>query len=309
MLLDNVSSIEMLDLFLNSRISLILRQLSSFSTSTESVSEHFRRFIHTFSSTLKQIANIFLPQEDSQQQQTRGSDLALIKQNIPPYTTTSTNNNINTSCSLFESCLELLQKRTLISCQTPQSLDGSNFNLSSGLYSEKTNVHLIFRHLPASVQHYTPILNTANSTKSKSQLNKALILEKSQSWLTLLLQEAHSEIGKVLVHVTSALNLSNVRKEVLIAISLVEEEDSSSPIVQLTTGENGSAATSTAPPPSKANSSLNVVPQTLRRKASAILQQSQLPSRVFTTFGWKDVKKNEESGRVQLAHHRPTPFF
>ncbi|TPX31408.1 hypothetical protein SmJEL517_g05227 [Synchytrium microbalum] len=127
----------------------------------------------------------------------------------PPGTPSSTPIGL----SLLETCVRKLTSTT------KTTLDAQHSALS-GLYSEKTNLHILFRHLPPAVQSFVPYLHLPNpsSIVPESEVRKLVA-----ACIERLMKEVNDGAYQVLkTRVGSGIRLSQVRQSVLDKISSIE---------------------------------------------------------------------------------------
>jgi hypothetical protein len=95
---------------------------------------------------------------------------------------------------------------------TPSSVSKDGSNIISALYSEKTNVHIIFRHLPPAIQNHIPPLHSGISSEAVSV---EWFKEAMQAWLDEIAKKIHDFAMQILQNVDSATKLSSIRKALI----------------------------------------------------------------------------------------------
>eukprot|EP00842_Homolaphlyctis_polyrhiza_P004829 jgi/Hompol1/5347/HPOL_004355-RA len=105
-----------------------------------------------------------------------------------------------------------------------QGSSADSERLVSSLYSEKANMHIIFRHLPQSIQHYSPVLNLGKSNIS-SALTNSDVQTVTRAWLSGVIAVVNGAAHKLLESVVSGVLLARIRKSVLVHIHHIEFGD------------------------------------------------------------------------------------
>ncbi|KAJ3330642.1 Golgi transport complex subunit 1 [Blyttiomyces sp. JEL0837] len=85
----------------------------------------------------------------------------------------------------------------------------------SGLYSGKTNVHLILRHLPSSITSSIAIFNLGRST---DLVTNSILHEEIRKWIDVTISESDAGIRQVISNVNSGKVLAAIRSQVIKAI-------------------------------------------------------------------------------------------
>ncbi|KAG9298438.1 hypothetical protein G9A89_008702 [Geosiphon pyriformis] len=128
--------------------------------------------------------------------------------------------------SLFESYLYQLQQGFTIQEDTnPKSvaLMSSRESRSSltRLYSPSTNIHLLIRYLPESIQTFTPFLHTSGT---RGQFPQEDIRMRMNLWTDLVVEEFSQKLGSLLKKFPSATDLHELRN---IIWEILKEDESS----------------------------------------------------------------------------------
>ncbi|KAJ3193654.1 Golgi transport complex subunit 1 [Irineochytrium annulatum] len=197
MLLEKSSPREALDLLLNLRQSAAIEMLDRFDSNGADIVQVLANVIKTLQWTLLQIAQIFMPNLKSE---SAGRIRCL-------------------PTSLLDSCIKAIEERRIDRGDTFGGAPTSS-NIITRLYSEKTNIHVIFRHLPASIQSHVPFINI---TGQVGTLTGKLVQEYVNRWVVETLKRLQDGIFKVLRVATSGQQLAGVRKSVVAIIGAVEQ--------------------------------------------------------------------------------------
>ncbi|KAI8813485.1 hypothetical protein BJ742DRAFT_431862 [Cladochytrium replicatum] len=93
--------------------------------------------------------------------------------------------------SLIEQCISSLETRPdaptpNARSPTPTGPSTTSHSFLADLYSDKTNVHLIFRHLPSNIRTYVPHINTGRIASSPVLLQRTVVQKHVKTWLTSL---------------------------------------------------------------------------------------------------------------------------
>ncbi|KAJ3386695.1 Golgi transport complex subunit 1 [Lobulomyces angularis] len=195
MLLDTSTLKQLLEKVLCVRKNAILETLDSYRTSESSIADHFKRVVHIITITIKQLSNIFLHRKIPQDARAEKIE------------------------SVIEAYISSLQQKI------------ENTNIITGLYSERTNIHIVFKYLPHRIQNHTPFFNVALPNQP---LTQDMILEMLKNFLSQILVECKSNISKILDFVESGKDLFDLRKALLCEISLIQNEANNMEIVNST---------------------------------------------------------------------------
>ncbi|KAJ3088095.1 Golgi transport complex subunit 1 [Quaeritorhiza haematococci] len=219
MLLDNSTPRAALDKFLGTRKVAIVEYLANFEKTTTILSEHLRQVVKLVDATLRQVAQVFI-QPQSPQQAHRSP--------LPgAHSASNSNDERGEPMSLFETYIHSLRKREPLDPSRSgrngiigdgSTGGGSSTNLITGLYSETANVHIVFRHLPSSVQNYTPFLNVGIGSATGRDLTQAVVREAVTAWLKEVAEELRKGGYGALKTVDAGATLAAVQKSVLEAI-------------------------------------------------------------------------------------------
>ncbi|KAI9207052.1 uncharacterized protein BJ171DRAFT_579404 [Polychytrium aggregatum] len=199
MLLNHTSIKETLHQFLALRAEVILGAVGKYESSTQSVSDHVIAAVRAIEATLGQVVDIFM-----------ASSSPL----VPPSPLTPA---ISPLLLKSPAALSLLETNILMLQRKLARDDSLSQTSISALFSEKTNIHMVFRHLPQSIQTHTPLLNYGTSS---GELREDQIREIVQRWIAALTQSLAGPLCQLLGFVESATNLAIARGNVL---SLMQE--------------------------------------------------------------------------------------
>ncbi|KAI9332678.1 hypothetical protein BDR26DRAFT_921664 [Obelidium mucronatum] len=187
MLLERISSKHVLGAFLAHRKLAMSETLKAYSStkSSTSISDLLTRLTNVLQITLFQVAIIFSPLEQQQQ-------------------------------SLLESTIASI-------CKTPTPSDSGAIPINSmyHLYSEKTNMHVVFRHLPIVIQNHVPLFVSDKTAISKDAIRTLL-----DAWLLDVTNEVKIGVFNVLSHVSVGSQLATIRETLLKSLSEFERADS-----------------------------------------------------------------------------------
>ncbi|KAJ3293419.1 Golgi transport complex subunit 1 [Rhizoclosmatium sp. JEL0117] len=107
--------------------------------------------------------------------------------------------------------------------QRPSSDSGSIApNSLYSLYSEKSNMHVIFRHLPPAIQNHIPLFISGGP---QNQLGKDFVKQSLDAWLVEVMKEIKSGVSDVLKHINTGSQLATIRESLLNSISEFEKAD------------------------------------------------------------------------------------
>ncbi|RKO84021.1 hypothetical protein BDK51DRAFT_47052 [Blyttiomyces helicus] len=208
MLLSNATPKGALEKLLEMRKSAVFDLLHSFEKNSNTIAAHFCNVIHLVESTLRHVANIFLVDSTPRRRPSTVAPAA-----APP-----------TAHSLPP--VSLLAARINSLMQRPGQVDAKSATTPpadhqiANLYSEKTNVHVIFRHLPPSIQTFTPYLNAG--TAAGGALTSELVRRTVRAWLDGVALELRVGAGELLAHIASGKTLAAVRSTVLELVRKIE---------------------------------------------------------------------------------------
>ncbi|CAG8451705.1 3524_t:CDS:10, partial [Ambispora leptoticha] len=184
MLLDDVTMKDVFRIFLEMRKSSLLQILNKSEKDSLSLLERLRDMIRIVRATIFQIGLVFMRTGNEK--------------------------------SLFESYLHQLQQGFTIqedniqSAVTVMSPRESKSSLTR-LYSPSTNIHLLIRYLPESIQTFTPFLHT---TGTRGQFPQEDIRMHTNHWVDLVVEEFRGKLGSLLANFTSVTDLYELRKAV-----------------------------------------------------------------------------------------------
>ncbi|ORX84964.1 hypothetical protein BCR32DRAFT_291026 [Anaeromyces robustus] len=184
MLLHNVSINDALKIFLEKRRQGIMEFLSSYKTISTTLSEHLCELIKMIKITLAHIEQTFIPDE-------------------------------TTNISLLEIYLRDLQKGLQKSDNENERNVYQKSQFIIGLYSEKTNIHIIYRYLPEIIQKYAPLFHSQLNKQSNDKYDQAYFNDIYNNWINQLVQEIQKECQILLQQISSGENISNIRKNIV----------------------------------------------------------------------------------------------
>jgi len=187
MLLQNVSINDVLKIFLEKRKQGIMEFLSSYKTITTTLSEHLCELIKMIKITMLHIQQTFISDELS-------------------------------GISLLESYLRDLQKGLQKSDNDNERNIYQKGQFIISLYSEKTNIHIIYRYLPEIIQKYAPLFHSRLSKQPEIN-DKSYIEEIFNTWTNQLNQDIKKECKVLLQQISSGENISNIRKNIVILLN------------------------------------------------------------------------------------------
>ncbi|CAJ0867774.1 8044_t:CDS:10 [Entrophospora sp. SA101] len=188
MLLDDITKKDVFHMFLDRRTFVLMEILENSSTKNLKVLvQQFKEMINVIKNTVYSIGMVFIQ------------------------------NNYDDK-SLFESYLEQLQKGFTIynestTIQSPVSMVSprdSKMSLTR-LYSPSTNIHLLLRYLPESIQTFTPSLLL---TGQKGQFSQDDIKNKINIWLDHIIENFQYKLIFILDNVSSAKELNELRNHI-----------------------------------------------------------------------------------------------
>lgn len=188
MLLHNISINDVLKIFLEKRKQGIMEFLSSYKTITTTLSEHLCELIKMIKITMLHIQQTFIPNETS-------------------------------DISLLEIYLRDLQKGFQKNENDNERTIYQKGQFIIGLYSEKTNIHIIYRYLPEIIQKYAPLFHSQLNKQSDNKCNQIYIQEVFSSWINQLNQEIQKECNVLLQQISSGENISNIRRNIVMLLN------------------------------------------------------------------------------------------
>jgi len=188
MLLHNVSINDVLKIFLEKRKQGIMEFLSSYKTITTTLSEHLCELIKMIKITMLHIQQTFIP-------------------------------NNSSDISLLETYLRDLQKGLQINENDNERTLYQKGQFIIGLYSEKTNIHIIYRYLPEIIQKYAPLFHSQLNKQSVNKCDQACIQEEFSHWINQLNQDIQKECTVLLQQISSGENISNIRKTIVMLLN------------------------------------------------------------------------------------------
>jgi len=195
MLLDDVTKKDVFQLCLDGRTSVLLQLLEKSTTKdVKSLTEQFKEMIHIIRSTVFHVGLVFIRTGDE--------------------------------LSLFESYLHQLQQGFSVNednIQTPSSgMSPCDSKVSlTRLYSPSTNIHLLMRYLPESIQTFTPFLHMSGPRGNFTQDD---ICERMNGWLDYIVQSFQAKLGILLSKVIYARDLNELRKNIW---NILKDDESS----------------------------------------------------------------------------------
>ncbi|OUM69629.1 hypothetical protein PIROE2DRAFT_57343 [Piromyces sp. E2] len=162
--------------------------LSSYKTITTTLSEHLCELIKMIKITMLHIQQTFIPSESS-------------------------------NISLLESYLRNLQKGLQKSDNESERNIYQKGQFIISLYSEKTNIHIIYRYLPEIIQKYAPLFHSQLNKDVESKNNQDYINNLINTWINQLNQDIQKECKILLQQISSGENISNIRKNIVQLLS------------------------------------------------------------------------------------------
>ncbi|KAJ3417294.1 Golgi transport complex subunit 1 [Chytridiales sp. JEL 0842] len=200
MLLEKKTQREAMQCLLDARKASLTRTLKSFAKTSSTVSVLLKELTHLVHWTLRQISAIFKPST---------------------HTTSTLNASSNGAqpIGLLENALRQLNPT--------KNRDGSTHSTShsattiTSLYSEKTNVHVIFRYLPSNVQNHAFYFN---DTDVNGLVTDSVIRTTMQAWVEMMSKEMKAELFSILQHTDSGKQLEKIRDMMLTLVSDYEHE-------------------------------------------------------------------------------------
>ncbi|CAG8512875.1 3968_t:CDS:10 [Gigaspora rosea] len=202
MLLDDVTKKDVFRKCLDMRTSALIQILEkSEAKDTKSMVEQFREMIRLIRGTVYHVGSVFISAVNEQ--------------------------------SLYESYLHQLQQGFTVyedSAQPSPVLMSPRDSKASltRLYSPSTNIHLLVRYLPESIQTFTPFLHLSGT---RGQLIQEDITTRMNLWVDQIVEQFHEKLNALLSKITCAKELHELRKiiwEFLKEDELVKEENQSS---------------------------------------------------------------------------------
>ncbi|CAG8749565.1 27626_t:CDS:10, partial [Dentiscutata erythropus] len=201
MLLDDVTKKDVFRKCLDMRTSALIQILEkSEAKDTKSMVEQFKEMIRLIRGTVYHVGSVFISADNEQ--------------------------------SLFESYLHQLQQGFTIyedSAQPSPALMSPRDSKASltRLYSPSTNIHLLVRYLPESIQTFTPFLHMSGT---RGQLSQDDITTRMNLWVDQIVEQFHEKLDTLLSKVPCAKELHELRKiiwEILREDECIKEENQS----------------------------------------------------------------------------------
>ncbi|CAG8481680.1 12237_t:CDS:2 [Racocetra fulgida] len=202
MLLDDVTKKDVFRKCLDMRTSALIQILEKSETKdTKSMVEQFKEMIRLIRGTVYHVGSVFISVDNEQ--------------------------------SLFESCLHQLQQGFTVyedSAQPSPALVSPRDSKASltRLYSPSTNIHLLVRYLPESIQTFTPFLHVSGT---RGQLSQEDITARMNLWIDQIVEQFHEKLDSLLSKVPCARELHELRRtiwEILKEDECVKDKDQSS---------------------------------------------------------------------------------
>ncbi|CAG8760201.1 9406_t:CDS:2, partial [Racocetra persica] len=202
MLLDDVTKKDVFRKCLDMRTSALIQILEKSETKdTKSMVEQFKEMIRLIRGTVYHVGSVFISADNEQ--------------------------------SLFESCLHQLQQGFTVyedSAQPSPALVSPRDSKASltRLYSPSTNIHLLVRYLPESIQTFTPFLHVSGT---RGQLSQEDITARMNLWIDQIVEQFHEKLDALLSKVPCAKELHELRRiiwEILKEDECVKDKDQSS---------------------------------------------------------------------------------
>ncbi|CAG8494239.1 12761_t:CDS:10, partial [Dentiscutata heterogama] len=202
MLLDDVTKKDVFRKCLDMRTSALIQILEkSEAKDIKSMVEQFKEMIRLIRGTVYHVGSVFISAENEQ--------------------------------SLFESYLHQLQQGFTVyedfAQPSPALVSPRDSKASlTRLYSPSTNIHLLVRYLPESIQTFTPFLHMSGT---RGQLSQEDITTRMNLWVDQIVEQFHEKLDDLLSKVPCAKELHELRKiiwEILKEDECVKEENQSS---------------------------------------------------------------------------------
>ncbi|KAH6559757.1 hypothetical protein BASA62_000151 [Batrachochytrium salamandrivorans] len=270
-MLDNISPKETLKVFLAQRAISIEHVFSSKTTpaSSDTICKQIIECIDIIHRTLVSIEKLFIASpttlKGDQDLQVAGS-------------------------SLIELFLKRLQKASSREdstakslSQTPLAFHEDSLCLVSDLYSEKTNMHILFRHLPESIQRFSPVMNLDSNTVN---LCNESVQSSTQQWLHTITRMIQTEGSSVLSSISSGVSLVAIRSRTLEYIHVIQTQTPFAFRNLVGFGSTPNLNWSARYILGKAFELITNQPQTLLREALTKLNKSPHADRDVASFVW-----------------------
>lgn len=186
MLLDDLTKKDVFRMCLELRTSVLIQLLEKANNNSDIklLTEKFREMIHLIRSIVYHVGMVFIKIGDDER-------------------------------SLFEFYLYQLQQGFTVQEDHPSMMMSpsprdSKVSLTR-LYSPSTNIHLLIRYLPESIQTFTPFLHLSGTRGHFSQED---IIARMNSWLENITNEFRGRLENLLQNVTSAKKLNELRRNI-----------------------------------------------------------------------------------------------
>lgn len=190
-LLDNVSTKEALNRYLQQRKELLVDYLNHYTKDSSTLSQKLSDIIQLVRQTFFHVAAVFLPPTEAP---------------VP---------SISPLVAFLTSLADHLQSPPTPIIKSlpaiPLTPIAPNYKTNNHfLYSDKTNVHLIFKHLPTEIANYTPHINLTQDAATPE-----IVCDMFGKWLEDMMTIVHGQASQMLKTVESGRSLAEIRRKVL----------------------------------------------------------------------------------------------
>ncbi|KAI8610181.1 hypothetical protein BC830DRAFT_1147014 [Chytriomyces sp. MP71] len=189
MLLERITPRQILGIFLATRRQTILDALKEFSKNATSIPDLLLGLSHVIQSTLNHVARVFYPPS-------------------------------NTPSRLYTLIVSL--SKPIADAQTGVTAPNSVY----ALYGEKTNMHIVYRHLPPSIQNHVPLFNMGGGGIGAMGVGGEAVTQAVESWLAEVVADVQGGVSAVLSHVKGGAQLAIVREALIKKLSDFEKTPS-----------------------------------------------------------------------------------
>lgn len=193
MLLDHATPKEALQKLLDMRKAALMEYLRSSDRSIKVLTGSLSHVISVIETTCRDAQNIFLRPHSADQ-----------------------NTSLPDGESYLEAYIQFLGQHANRS-EKSNSVPQTSNNLLSGLYTEKTNVHVIFRHLPLSIQTYSP---SPKADGINGKISREAVRQTVQIWWEDMVKATRKSVYTLLQLVENGMTLSNLKRSI---VALIEE--------------------------------------------------------------------------------------
>ncbi|CAG8438754.1 10636_t:CDS:10 [Acaulospora colombiana] len=201
MLLDDVTMRDVFRMCIDTRTMSLLQLLQTFGNNdTRSLTKKFKEMIGIVRSTVYHVGMIFMR---------AGEEMSVLESYL---------HQIQQGFTVHEDTI--ITSPSMMSSRDPKAS-------LTRLYSPSTNIHLLIRYLPESIQTFTPFLHTSGA---RGQFSQEDITLRMNLWIEHIAEEFQGRLGDVLSGVNSASRLNELREniwEVLKNDENIREDDQS----------------------------------------------------------------------------------